>query len=100
MILVFKMAHEKDFSNPYARFGLHDFYLLKVNCFSKSSNETCFVSGIMRQTQTSWSTIIKAKIANTVAAPILVNSTGTSDGMAAASTQWTELPNACPLARK
>lgn len=39
------------------------------------------------------------KMRNTTSAPIVVNNIGINDGMMAASTQCTELPNACPDAR-
>jgi hypothetical protein len=39
---------------------------------------------------------MKAKNANTGPGPIQLKRKGTVDGMMAASTQWVELPNACP----
>ncbi len=72
-------------------------------CFEMESPSTsrgmALVSGIIRNTNNNCSTIMPAKHANTVAGPMLLNKTGTIEGIAAASTQWVELPNACPEAR-
>ena len=57
-------------------------------CF-RSSSVTPFVSGIIRQTNKSWRTIINANAAKMDEMPTLLINNGIRDGMMAASTQCT-----------
>lgn len=63
-----------------------------------SSNATPFVSGITFQAQTNWSSIIAPKKANTQP-PTALATTGNSQVMIAAMTQWVVEPSAWPLPR-
>ena len=58
------------------------------------------VSGTITATHINCNTIMNAKMANTIPAPILVKRTGTIDGIIAANTQCVEDPKACPEALK
>ena len=63
-------------------------YLLRTVKFSlKTSKETPLVSGIIKCTKKSCKTIIAAKKRKTTPAPIVVNKTGTKEGIIAANTQ-------------
>ena len=70
-------------------------YLL-INFLLNTSSDIPLVSGIIKWTNKSWRTIIKAKNANTIPGPIHPNRNGTSDGIIAAKTQWVETPKDCP----
>lgn len=64
-----------------------------INLLLKASKDTPLVSGIMKITNKSCKTIMMAKKKNTFEGPITENDMGTREGIMAASTQCTELPN-------
>lgn len=74
--------------------------LLKVKLAPSSSRDFPLVSGIIKITKRSCSTIINAKKENTKPAPIVENRKGTMAGIIAANIQWTETPKDCPDALK
>ena len=79
---------------------LADFFYSFVKVLLNFSKDTPLVSGIIKITNNNWKTIAMVKIKKTVPAPMVENNVGINDGITAAKTQWVELPNACPDARR
>ena len=77
-----------------------DFFYSFVKVLLNFSKDTPLVSGIIKITNNNWKTIAIVKIKKTVPAPMVENKVGINDGITAAKTQWVELPNACPDARR
>ena len=62
-------------------------FLPFISLVLSSSSDTPLVSGIINATKSNCKIIIKAKMANTVPAPMEVKRTGTNEGIIAAKIQ-------------